>query len=202
MIRAEESSMIRKMEQRDADDVAKIYIEAIDTGFISNLGLKFVSRLHKEIAKSDTGFGYVWVENGKVMGFITGCTDILKLYKSIIKKWIYFLFPLLKHITEFLTIKKMLQTMFYPAKVKDTYGKAEILAVGLKEEYEGKGIGLELMGRILEEFKKRGIKRVKVLAYDKNVVANNYYVKAGFEPAGKIKHHENFLNVYLMNLES
>jgi len=61
--------LIREIRVQDAKEIAQLHIEAIDTGFVSSLGLNFVRTLYQEICKSEMGFGYVVEENSKVVGF-------------------------------------------------------------------------------------------------------------------------------------
>ncbi|MFH1963609.1 MAG: GNAT family N-acetyltransferase [bacterium] len=193
--------LIREIRVQNAKEIAQIHIEAIDTGFISSLGLNFVRTLYREICKSEIGFGYVAKENSEVVGFIVGAIDVSKLYKEIVfKKGFLFIMPLIKYFFRFTTLKRIAETLFYPYRVKNDYCKAEILAVGVKKEHRGKGVGGKLMEATIAEFRRRGIKEVKALTYDENEPSNQYYLNQGFKPIGKIKHHENYLNIYQINL--
>ncbi|MBU0576921.1 GNAT family N-acetyltransferase [Patescibacteria group bacterium] len=193
--------LIRDIQAQDTEEVARIHIEAIATGFISSLGLNFVGTLYREICNSEVGFGYVAEENSKVIGFITGAMDVSKLYKEIVfKKGFLFIMPLIKYFFRLATLKRIAESLFYPYRVKNDYCKAEILAVGVKKEHRGKGVGKKLMEAVIEGFRKRGIKEVKALTHDENEPSNQYYLNQGFKPIGKIKHHENYLNIYQINL--
>jgi len=193
--------LIREIRVQDAKEIAQIHIETIDTGFISSLGLNFVRILYQEICKSEMGFGYIVEENSKVIGFIAGAMDISKLYKEIIfKRGFLFIIPLIKHFFRFATLKRIGETLFYPCKIKDSYCQAEILSVGVKKEYRGKGAGRKLMEAIVKEFRRRGVKEVKALTCDENEASNQYYLSQGFKFINKIKHHENYLNIYQLIL--
>lgn len=193
--------LIRDIRVQDAEKVAQIHIEAIGIGFISSLGLNFVRTLYREIGNSKVGFVYVADENSKVVGFIAGAMDVSKLYKEIVlKKGFLFIMPLIKYFFRFAILKRIAETLFYPYRVKNDYCKAEILAVGVKKEHRGKGIGRNLMEAVIEEFRRRGIKEVKALTYNKDETSNQYYLNQGFKLIGEIRHHENYLNIYQINL--
>ena len=66
-----------------AGQVATLHIQCISTGFISSMGIDFVTSLYDAIAKSKSSFGVVAVRNGKVLGFAAFTTNLNKLYKSI-----------------------------------------------------------------------------------------------------------------------
>lgn len=57
---------IRDITTEDAPAVAALHIEGIRTGFISSLGIDFVAALYEAIAQSNSGFGFVAEENGKL----------------------------------------------------------------------------------------------------------------------------------------
>ena len=53
-----------------AEQVAAVHIKCIDTGFISSLGIKFVTSMYEAIALSDSSFGYVAQQNNEVVGLL------------------------------------------------------------------------------------------------------------------------------------
>jgi len=78
--------LIRELSIKDANAVAALHISGISTGFISSLGQDFVAALYEAIAESEYSFGFVAVENDKVLGFVAFTTDLNSLYKSIMVK--------------------------------------------------------------------------------------------------------------------
>lgn len=78
--------------------MAKLHIEGVSTGFISSLGIDFVTSLYEAITQSKDSFGFVAEENGEVLGFVAFTTNLNKLYKSVILKkswrWVYQTLPL------------------------------------------------------------------------------------------------------------
>ena len=85
MIKLEfDSSRNRKMEYircenltpEHALEVAKLHIDGIHTGFISSLGIDFVTAIYKAIAKSKISFGFTTKEEERVLGFVTFTTNL------------------------------------------------------------------------------------------------------------------------------
>ena len=66
--------------------VAALHIQCISTGFISSMGIDFVTSLYEAIVKSKSSLGVVAVRNEKVIGFVAFTTNLNKLYKSIIRR--------------------------------------------------------------------------------------------------------------------
>lgn len=66
-------------------------------------------------------------------------------------------------------------------------------AISLYKEYRGRGIGTELMKRMLEELKKRGYKKAS-LSVQKRNYAVKMYKKIGFEVIGE--NEEEYMMMY------
>ena len=62
------------------------YIEGVSIGFISFLGIIFVTVLYEAIAEDENSFGFVALENGEVLGFIAFSVNLGKLYKYVALK--------------------------------------------------------------------------------------------------------------------
>ncbi|MCD6175442.1 MAG: GNAT family N-acetyltransferase, partial [Planctomycetes bacterium] len=192
--------MIKPLKKEHAVQVARLHIIGIPTGFISSLGEKFMSALYESIAQSPYGFGLVEEIDGKVVGFVAFTTNLKGLYKSIMKKSLFrFGFLLFGKLFSFRTIKKILETLFYPSRV-ETQGlpKAELLSIAVAESGRGKGVGKQLVQRGLAECRSRGILKVKVLVADFNEPANTLYQKTGFKVTAQIENHGIVSNVYVV----
>ena len=61
---------IRSITALYAAAVAALHVGGIKTGFISSLGIDFVISLYEAIAQSESSFGFVAEENGKVLGLV------------------------------------------------------------------------------------------------------------------------------------
>jgi dTDP-4-amino-4,6-dideoxy-D-galactose acyltransferase len=56
----------------------------------------------------------------------------------------------------------------------------EVILIGLKKEYKGKGIGTDLMEEAIRWFKTQNVKLVSVRTQLRNLNAINFYLKLGF----------------------
>ena len=109
---------IRTMRSEHARQVAELHISGIHTGFISSLGVGFVTALYEAIAVSRFCFGLVIEKGDRVAGFITFTTDINKLYWSVIlKRGLRFIFLLASKLFSVRRVVRMLETMFYPSRI-------------------------------------------------------------------------------------
>jgi ribosomal protein S18 acetylase RimI-like enzyme len=190
---------LKQLQSRCVEQVAGLHIEGIRTGFISSLGVDFVTVLYEAIAESNTSFGFVAEENNKILGFAAFTTNINKLYKSVIlKKGLRFAFLLAGKVFSLQQIRKVFETLFYPGRVKKMdLPSAELLSIVVATESQGRGLGSQLLRKGLAECAKRGIGKVKVLVSSDNKPANKLYLKFGFELVGQINSHGVVSNIYV-----
>jgi predicted ATP-grasp superfamily ATP-dependent carboligase/ribosomal protein S18 acetylase RimI-like enzyme len=178
--------------------VAGLHITGIHTGFISSLGIDFVTALYEEIAASRFSFGLVAESKGDVVGFVVFTTDINKLYRSaILKGGLRFGFLLAGRMLSLRRIKNAFETILYPGRIsKLGVPRAELLSIVVAPEERGKGLSHTLTREGLAECKHRGIDRVKVLVGADNAPANKLYLKSGFEHVAQINNHGVISNIY------
>jgi len=183
---------------KHAKDVAALHIQGIDKGFISSLGIKFVTALYEVIARSATSFGYAAEDDGRVCGFVTFTTSLNRLYKSVITKggW-RFAVLLAGKMFSVRRIKKIIETILYPARVnKKQLADAELLSIVIHPEKCKQGLATELVRKSFERCRQLGLDRVKVLVAADNRPANRLYQKCGFKFVEEIDSHGVASNIY------
>lgn len=192
--------LINELNIRHAEQVAWLHIQGINTGFISSLGIEFVMALYGAIAEDKNSFGFVAVEDDKILGFVAFTTNLSKLYKAIIlKRGLHFAFLLAGKMFSLERIKKVLETLFYPGRIrKINLPSAELLSIVVAQQGQGKGLATQLVQAGLQECQKREIDKVKVLVGTGNEAANKLYLKCGFELAKQIENHGVVSNVYVV----
>jgi ribosomal protein S18 acetylase RimI-like enzyme len=192
---------IRPLSPPDAQQVARLHIDGIGTGFISSLGDEFVTKLYRAIAMSEFGFGLVAEYDGQILAFVAFTSDLSGLYKSVLRYGgIGLIWLLLRRTLSLQRIKRVFQNVFYPSKtVKQDLPRAELLSVVVANEARGRGLATELVKKGLQECARRGIHNVKVLVAADNEPANKLYRRCGFEIASRVDSHGTPSNVYVCN---
>ncbi|MCP4607223.1 MAG: GNAT family N-acetyltransferase [Planctomycetes bacterium] len=185
-----------------ARQVAALHIQCISTGFISSMGIDFVTCLYEAIVQSHSSFGIVAVRNEKVLGFAAFTTNINTLFKSIIwRKGLRFALILAGQICSLKRIKKIFETLFYPTRIKNKdLPSAELLSIAIAPEEQRKGLAGQLIEKGFRHYRKTGVDKVKVLIGADNKAGNELYLKTGFEPAGQIVNHGLPSNVYVAQI--
>jgi ribosomal protein S18 acetylase RimI-like enzyme len=185
-----------------APQVAALHIQCISTGFISSLGVDFVTSLYEAIAQSKSSFGVVAVRNNKVLGFAAFTTNINLLYKSIVLgKGLKFALLLAGRMFSLKRLKRVFETLFYPARIdKMNLPSAELLSIAVIGEKQRKGLAGKLIEMGFQHYREAGVNRVKVLIGADNSVGNKFYLKYGFEHAGQINNHGVLSNIYIAQI--
>ena len=187
-----------------AGQVASLHIQCISTGFISSMGIDFVTSLYEAIVQSKSSFGVVAVKNEKVLGFVAFTTNLNKLYKSVVwRKGAKLALLLAGNMLSLRQIKKTFETLFYPARTKKmNLPSAELLSIAVGPEERGKGLAGELIEKGFQHYQKIGVDKVKVLIGADNKPGNKLYLKTGFELVGQIVNHGVLSNIYIAKTES
>ncbi len=182
--------------------VAQLHIEGIKTSFISTLGIDFVATLYGSISTSESGFGFVAIKNENVIGFSIFTTNLNALYRHVVRKSGFkLLMKIAFRIKSFSRIKNMLETLFYPNRIKKlNLPRAELLSMVIAQEGRGTGLAARMTKKSLRECKDRGENSIKALVAVDLIPINKLYKMLGFTVATQIKNHGVISNVYVVEL--
>ena len=188
--------------KKDATQIAIIRKREINQGFLSQLGVKFLSKLYKSTMVSPNAFTIVAKDNDKVIGFISGCTNVAKFYHDFFKKYFFqVFFILLPKMFKLSILKKIFETLKYPQqKEEKKLPGAELLTIAILKEYHGQGIAQKMFEKFVKEMKKREIKQFKVIVGESLMRAIRFYEKIGFKFHSSISVHKHKpSSVYIYN---
>jgi len=186
-----------------AHKVAALHIRGIHTGFISSLGSDFVTALYEAIAAGDNSFGFAIEDDKKLLGFVAFSSNLNKLYKSIImKKGFSFVLLLAGRIFSIKRIRKIIETLLYPARTKKAnLPAAELLSIVVDSHSRHQGLGTELVQKSFERCVQMGLDKVKVLVAADNYPAKSLYRKCGFRLVSQTKSHGVVSNIYEAHID-
>jgi ribosomal protein S18 acetylase RimI-like enzyme len=186
------------------DAVVMLHQREINYGFSSYLGRNFLKYLYKTFIRCEYGFALVAADrNGQVTGFIAAATNLSKFYKRFLRKYSLIAgFLVLPKLFRWKAIKSLYQDLLYPSEeAQHDLPKAEIVSVAVSPNARGQGIGSLLTKTAFEEFRKRGVHKIKVLVGDR-LQANEFYRKMGFGFVTHITYDSEKMdaNVYVKDL--
>lgn len=183
---------IVEMTKAHMPDVVKMHRDNIKTGLTAWLGQCFCEHLFCGIRSTPYSFLLVYEdEQHQPLGFVCCATNISKMYKHIMLE--HFLPMTLSAISKLLrpsVLKKALTAVKRPKMFKKgDYSKwelpeAEVIAIGVRPDIQGRGIGTKLIQAAFNQFRSLGQNRVRAWTREDNKQATAFYQKCGFELLG------------------
>jgi len=190
---------IRLANKKDCFAVAKIHFQEINSGFLNQLGEKFLCCFYEAMIDSANNFLIIAEDNGFVIGFVSGSANLNGFYKEFAKKYfLKTLFILIKRIFNKDIVKKILETKKYSKKEN----LPELLSIAVLSRFQGQGIARKLLDKLISEMKKRNILSFRVIV-GQDLEANSFYIKNGFKFLSKDFVHKNSpSNIYLFDIKN
>lgn len=194
-------------ESSDSRQIALIHHSAIQTGFLSSLGIGFLGSLYRYLINNEIVL--VCREGETVHGFVSCSINSGKMMKKFLFNptgVVSFLWAILKRP---LLIFSALETMRIPFKNKSAGEKkpgldlpeAELLSISVDPGTQKAGIGTLLLSGLERRLREEGVKEYKVVAGANLIAANRFYQKNGFHLATQINiHRKELSNVYCKSL--
>lgn len=189
----------------DAPSAASLHARQIAEGFLSFLGVPFLTRLYRRIAISPGSFvlvatGPPMLEDlepgarvarpggdGAVVGFVAGATDVGRLYRSFL--WHDGARAGLEAAGSLLRgWRRAVETLRHGTGAGQGRG-VELLAIAVEPRGEGHGVGTALVGSFLDEVVRRGGRSAFVVVAADNIRAVALYGRAGFRTAETFELH-------------
>ncbi len=186
--------------------VAFLHLSNIREGFLSTLGLPFLSILYKAIDESEKGVLIVHRVDNLIVGFVSGSEGMRPIYLRLLKNFPSLLRALFPALFDAAKVKKIVELLFLQREVQsDSYqtAKAELLSIVVVPEFRGKGIALSLYQRLCRHFAQKGIVSFIITVGDDLDSAHRFYRKSGAESIGHLQVHAGVNStLYLQNLKS
>jgi len=179
--------------RNDIREIAKIHIEEVKEGFLSSLGERVLELIYSHASKSKLSILIMAVDSERkcVWGFICGTLDLRSFYGEFLRKKTFqaFIFVLPK-LFSFNTLKKIMEILFYPTKKEFlNLPKAEILNFVVKRDFRGTGLARELFSELINNFKKKSVKKIKIVTGVNSIGAQKFYEKMEAKKIGLTQIH-------------
>lgn len=193
--------MVQKAIFKDAKEIAILHKENINKGFISSLGIDFLTILYQYLIKDEIVITYK--NDNKVVGFISASFKTSGMMKNFIKKNFFKVTPTIIKNIKIKFIKKIFQTILEPKKVKSTIKMElpELLSIVVDKNYRGSKTAKQLLNSLEENLKQNGFEQYMVMAGEELIPANKFYIKNNFTIKTKVEIHDKKLsNIYIKKL--
>jgi ribosomal protein S18 acetylase RimI-like enzyme len=170
----------------DADAAAAFHAGQIREGFLSFLGPAFLRRLYRRVARSPESFLLLVSDQAGTVGFLAGSTDVPALYKTFL--WHDGPAAVLASFGRLLrSWRRVIETLRHGTG--GAPAGAELLAVAVDAQFQGRGAGMLLVEGFLSEMDRRGQETAHVVVGADNATAIALYRRAGFQPVERFALH-------------
>ncbi|MDQ1521281.1 MAG: hypothetical protein QOI55_2354 [Actinomycetota bacterium] len=188
--------VIRTATRADARAIASLHASRIAEGFLSTLGVSFLTRLYGRVAVSPDAFAIVAVDDGRVVGFAAGALDVRSLYRSfVVRDGVVAALQAAPRLAR--SWRRAIETLRYPGSTSEL-PRAEVLSMAVAADAAGQGIGRSLVDATLTELGARQIDSAKVVAGAGNAAAIAVYAACGFAVAERLEVHGGVESVVLV----
>jgi len=187
---------IRPLRAEDIPQVVDIHLRLVGP----NSGRRFLEcTLYPTMLNpASTGFGYVQVSDGKMVGFIVGTLNTLVWRRTLLRT------SGLECIRAGLHmclrgrkgIQQVVQTINY-LFVRSIVGvEGHLFTLAIDENYQGRGLAIKLIGAFLDHCCSHEMSRCWVRTSKTNLAAYRIYKHMGFQVLPKLSRHDKVHMVY------
>jgi len=180
-----------KADSPDYSLVARLHSECLPDGFLTQLGIPFLSFLYYNISQYPKGTVIVAREGTEVAGFVTGVGNTRNFYRYFIGNnffraaWLIFPALFKKGI-----LFRIWKTVCCPQQGnKPDWPAAELFSLAVHPDYRGRGVAGQLFDGLVAHFRKNGINEFKIVAGAELARAQRFYEHKGCQRAGMIEVH-------------
>ena len=182
--------------------VARLHAATISRGFLTRLGPRFLCQLYLGIAEDPDSAVFVATDGGRVAGFLAYTSNVAGLYRRVVRaRFGRLLLGMLPRILRPAVLWQAYDTLRYPAhKSKMQLPAAELLALGVDPQWQGRGVARRLLGPMIQRARRDGQTHVSVVAGGALEAANHFYQANGFKLVAQFTHHHKPANAYVLTI--
>ena len=171
----------------------EIHRSEIPEGFLSSLGVPFLTEMYRAIALEPATFLFGSTAGDSLEGLICGSEGGLSPIRLVLKMspWrvLRHAGPRLAQPANFLRAVETLRYMGADPSTVDL-PPSEILNFAVSRSSQGKGVGQLLFRELCREFKARGVGNIRIVTGADQRSAQRFYESAGARRAGSLTVHE------------
>jgi ribosomal protein S18 acetylase RimI-like enzyme len=168
--------------------VAALHLAEIPWGLLTSMGPRFVEAFYRTLLASDLGFAFLAERDGRAIGYVTGVVHWRRFYRAFLRQNLWMAMRVVgRRLFDLARWRRLLETTRYATSTM--VSDAELLSIAVRPEARGTGASASLVRALLEEFGRRGIRRVRVTTASDNVAAARVYERTGFELVGEEEIH-------------
>jgi ribosomal protein S18 acetylase RimI-like enzyme len=195
--------MIRAAEPEHYAAVARLHTEGIPHGFLSRLGVAFLTELYGSLANHPGACVLVALDGeGHCSGFVAGTVDTRGLFRQVLLRHGYrYLAVLLRPLAQPRNLRAALETagygLFGGRRRRPARAAAELLSIVVSPSARRAGTGRALVFEFESFLARQGSAQYKVVTAQSDPKSNAFYQSCGFSLSDSFEHHDCPMNEYL-----
>lgn len=185
--------VIADLTPHHAAQAAALHMAGQPGTFLSSLGPGVLTALYTALPATRAGFGFAALDGDAARGFTAATVGVGRLFLEIGTTRLGTLLPpLLAQLARRpALVARTAQTLLYPLLVRDSTSaddqagspSAELLAIMVEPAWRSRGVGAQLLARLLDECRARDVRVLDVTVDATNDGAQRFYIRHGFGDA-------------------
>lgn len=186
--------------------VARLHANNLDQGFLSTLGVSFLTELYRAIDHCPQSVLIIKTDQDKVVGFVAGLLGpMTQVYKQMMQRFFIWSITLIPVFFSLSKIRRVIEILRYSKKTVLTHTEspsAELLSIAVDPAHRGNGTAERLYIDLTAYFKKNNILIFKIVVGEKLLPAHKFYRRMGALPLSSIQiHHGANSTMYIHDLQ-
>jgi ribosomal protein S18 acetylase RimI-like enzyme len=187
-------------------EIAEIHRTELVEGTLRNLGVEGLEIIYSSLVTIPRCGLWCAIDSNQVIGFIAGCADIRRFYKSVlIKSALPLTYISLNRIINSHSFGNLFKTLVYPFQssqwiqvpVEAHETRAELVAIAVRKDFHHQGVGRMLLLLLEEAFREWQVGSYYHVATDsRDPISNGFYRGMGFSKYGEKKFTNFSLQIY------
>jgi len=182
----------QKLNIGDYRAVANLHCEHINKGFLSSLGVPFLTLLYEVIDKDSESVLLVERMDQKVVGFVSGACGLGRIYKQLLLKPFRLLYSLKATLLSPSKMYKIIEVLLITknSNISDNLPQQELLSIVVNPAYQGGGHAVNLFNALCTHFREEGVSCFKIVVGSNLDRAHAFYKKMGSIPVMEMQVHK------------
>jgi ribosomal protein S18 acetylase RimI-like enzyme len=173
--------------------VAHLHATNLDQGFLSSLGIGFLTELYRAIDHCPQSVLIVKSEQDKVVGFVAGLAGPMTLiYKLLMQRLLIWSMPLIPILLSPSRMRRVLEILRYTKKgiPRTDLPVAELLSIVVTPDHRGNGSAEALYTALTAYFKQMQVTKFKIVVGGNLAPAHKFYQRMGAQPLADLELHQ------------
>ena len=172
--------------------VAAIHLSCINQGFLSSLGLGFLTLLYECIDLDKNSILIIEKKNVNVLGFVAGGKSMKTIYLQMLRQFPRLFLALFPSLINPVKLFKIFELVCFgkSKQLGTSIPQAELLSIAVIDAEKGKGLAQKLYNSLAQHFTMQGESEFSIVVGDSLKRAHGFYTKMGAQRLDVVSIHK------------